>query len=110
MDQFPASISTRQKYEPAMFIIKQDEADAYFQKCVTHCMGLGNDREEAEEIERDALGYFAGYFSQEVRARVERLFKCKHPVFGAIAENGPPEALQAFEAGFRIGQALREIQ
>ena len=110
MDQFPASISAREKYEPAMFITKQAEADAYFEKCVQHCMRLGNEREEAEEIERDALGYFAGYFSHDVRARVEMLFRCKHPVFGAIAEVGAPTSVQAFEAGMRFGQALRDIQ
>jgi hypothetical protein len=107
---FPDTISYREKYEPAMMITTQEEADAYFERCVQHCMRLGNERDEAEEIERSSLGYFAGYFSHEVRERVERLFKCEHPIFGSIAKNGPPTAVQAYEMGFRYAQELREIQ
>lgn len=50
---------------------------------------MGKTREEAEQIERSNLGYYAGYHLDETRERVERLFRCAHPVFGSIAENGP---------------------
>jgi hypothetical protein len=107
--RLPGTISISEKYGPAMSVTTQAEADAYFEVLVAHCMGLGNDRGEAEEIERTSIGYFAGYFPHEVRARVEKLFRCQHPVFGAIAVNGPPTAQQAYEAGCRIAkQMLRE--
>ncbi len=45
------------------------------------------------------LGYFAGYYDSETRERVERLFKCSHPVFGAIAACGQPSVKEAWAAG-----------
>lgn len=91
-----------QKYNPAMKIKDQAEADAYFEMLVKQTMSFGTTREKAEEIERSNLGYWAGYYDNETRERVERLFKCTHPVFGSIAENGPPSFMEALVAGLRI--------
>lgn len=91
------------KYGPAMEITDQESADAYFEKCVDDCISKGNkSRATAESIERSNLGYYAGYYDNETRERVERLFKCSHPVFGSIAKHGPPTAEEAFEAGKRL--------
>jgi len=98
-------ITLGEKYDPAMQITDQSKADAYFEECVQHNLearrmrGEPEDRREAERIERSNLGYYAGYYDNETRERVERLFKCSHPVFGSIAENGAPSAEQAFAAG-----------
>lgn len=89
------------KYQPAMDIRDQDKADAYFEKLVMHSMSFGKTREEAEEIERSNLGYFAGYYDDETRRRVEKLFRCEHPIFGAIVKNGRPTPKEAFEAGLK---------
>lgn len=97
-------ITIGEKYGPAMKITDQAEADVYFEKCVEHTMGHGKSREEAERIERSNLGYYAGYYDSETRERVERLFRCSHPVFGSIAQNGPPTAEEAFRKGFEMGQ------
>lgn len=105
--KFPQRITIGDKYRPAMEITNEAEAHAYFECCVEHCMSHGSSREKAEEIERANLGYFAGYYDDETRARVERLFLCKHPVFGAIAENGPPNAKEAFNAGTRAPRESR---
>jgi hypothetical protein len=91
-------ITIGEKYGPAMEMTTQEEADAYFEKCVQHTMSFGRTREEAESVERANVGYYAGYYSDETRRRVERLFNCAHPVFGK-AEGGAPTAEQAFEAG-----------
>lgn len=92
-------ITIGEKYGPAMEIAEQAEADAYFEECVTHTMErFDKSREEAETVERANLGYYAGYYSDETRERVERLFRCAHPIFGRIA-NGAPTAEQALEAG-----------
>ncbi len=90
-----------------MEIVSQGAADAYFEELVNHQLSVneGLTREEAERIERNNLGYFAGYCSHEVRAQVERLFRCAHPFFGAIAENGPPAPMEAF----RLGQEIEKI-
>lgn len=103
---FPSQITIGDKYQPAMELTEQSDADAYWEKCVRHSMSFGKSREEAEQIERANLGYFAGYYDHETRARVERLFRCAHPVFGAIADNGPPTPGEAFEAGRKRGAAV----
>jgi len=98
-------ITIGDKYQPAMQITEQTEADAYFELCVAHTIRVrGLAREEAEQIERQNLAYFAGYFTAEIRERVERLFQCAHPVFGAIAAHGQPTAGQAFDAGKAIAE------
>jgi len=97
------------KYGPAMEIMDQKEADAYFEKCVAHTMTFGKTRKEAESIERQNLGYYAGYYSDETRVRVEKLYKCSHPIFGSIAENGPPTMDEAFESG-RQNKTLTELR
>jgi hypothetical protein len=93
------------KYGPAMEIKTQEEADKYFEECVQHMMRRKPcGRQEAEEIERCNLGYYAGYYSNETRERVERLFRCSHPIFGSIGKSAPSpsDALQAgIEAGVR---------
>lgn len=98
-------VTIGEKYGPAMKITDQDEARKYFEECVQHCMSFGKTREEAEKIERGNLGYYAGYCSDETRRRVERLFSCAHPIFGAIAEHGSPSPEEAFNAGAKIAHA-----
>lgn len=97
-DLFPHDMTIGEKYEPAMLITEQAEADAYFERCVEHTMRVhGSGRAEAEKLERANLGYYAGYgFDRE---RVERLFRCAHPVFGSVAENGHQTADGAFVKG-----------
>lgn len=104
MNPLPHTITMGDKYGPAMTMADQAEADAYFERLVQHGMEWGNDRAEAERIERANLGYYAGYYSHETRARVERLFRCSHPIFGAIAKNGPPTPDQALKAGLEMGR------
>ena len=97
-------ITIGDKYGPAMEITDQDNADKYFEACVEHNMRHGNPREKAESIERQNLGYFAGYYDHKTRERVERLFRCSHPVFGSISTQGPPTPKQAFNAGVQMAR------
>ena len=96
--EFPDKMTMDEKYRPAMEITDRSEADAYFEACVEHCMKFDRSREEAEEIERANLGYYAGYCDWETRQRVERLFDAVHPVFGSVA-NGEPTPEEALTAG-----------
>jgi len=107
---FPKVMTYGDKYGPAMQIKDQAEADAYFELCVQHSMDLaacgrarffGKTREEAEAHERTNLGYYAAYYDHETRLRVERLFDCKHPIFGA-AKDGAPTPEEAFAAGAKM--------
>ena len=97
--RFPKKMTHGEKYGPAMEITDAKEASEYFEACVRHCMGFGKSREEAERIERGNLGYWAGYYDSTTRARVERAFKCAHPIFGAIETCGKPTPEEAIEAG-----------
>lgn len=92
---------------PAMEIAEQAKADEYFEALVQLNMErFGKSREEAERTQKSNLGYYAGYYSDETRKRVERLFKCSHPVFGAIAQ-GKPTPDKAFQKGVELGQTLK---
>ncbi len=100
---FPDVITCGNKYGPAMEITDQAEADTYFEQCVVHQIGCSSkSRAEAEVIEHSNLGYYAGYYDAETRVRVERLFRCKHPVLGAIVEKGPPSPAEAFALGQQL--------
>jgi len=100
--RLPKKITTSEKYEPAMALTEQAEADEYFEVLVQHSMmNFGKTRQEAEELEKTNLGYFAGYSGAETRERVERLFSCAHPIFGAIAEKDPPTVEEILAMGNR---------
>ena len=108
---FPEQVTIREKYAPAMAITDQDEANAYFERCVEHTMEYAPDavtREEAERVERSNLGYYAGYYDTETRIRVERLFNCSHPVFGKVEAYGEPNSEDAFYAGLERGRNARQ--
>lgn len=96
--QVKHGITIGEKYRPAMEVTTQAEAAAYFEKCVAHTMGHGKTRSEAEAIERANIGYFAGYYDDETRRRVEHLYGAAHPIFGKIAECGPATPEQALDA------------
>jgi len=97
-------------FHPAMKITEQEDADQYFKEYVAHIQGHLNkepnkDGMTAEQIARVNLGYFAGYYDNETRIRVERLFSCSHPIFGN-AKNGTPTAEEAFAVGAKMGSTL----
>lgn len=98
MKQFDKDVTIGDKYTPAMGIDNQAEADQYFETCVEHTMTFGKTREEAVKIERQNLGYYAGYYDEATRERVGRLFKCSRPIFGSISK-GSPTPEEALEAG-----------
>lgn len=82
-EEFGPNATIGDKYKPAMDITDETEAERYFERLVAHNMSFGDHtRAEAEEVERANLGYFAGYYDDETRRRVEHLFRCAHPIFG----------------------------
>lgn len=108
--KFPDKITIGDKYGPAMSITSQQEADEYFEACVQHNLrrcemaNMQMDRQEAEKVERINLGYYAGYYNLETQERVERLFRCAHPIFGSIAENDRPSFEKALTSGIALAQ------
>lgn len=93
---------------PPMKIEERADADQYFKDYVAYIqkhldIEPRKDALTAEQIAKINLGYFAGYYDHETRKRVERLFKCSHPVFGS-AERRIPTPQEALEAGLREGK------
>jgi hypothetical protein len=97
-------------YNPPMKIESQEEADAYFERLVGVILEANPDvsRARAEGVVRDNLGYWAGYFDDATRERVERLFKCAHPVFGAFAVKGPLSPEEALRMGMELAARWEE--
>ena len=95
--------------EPAMNITDQDDANQYLDSYVAWLeeSWIREGKEEKEPaaiIAKANLGYWAGYYSDDTRRRIEKLFRCEHPVFGSIEKKGPPTAKEAFELGMKMGE------
>ncbi len=97
---------------PAMQITDQEDADQYLDAYVDFLYqrrlreGKQSQMNTLRALAKTNLGYYAGYYDSETRERVERLFKCQHPVFGSIADNGAPTTEQALEAGIDLGEQI----
>jgi hypothetical protein len=88
---------------PAMEITDEADAQQYLNDYIAYTqkhLDKNPSDKTASEIARINLGYYAGYYSHDVRARVEKLFNCSHPVFGSIKEKGVPTPEEAFNAGY----------
>ena len=97
---------------PAMKITNKKDAEQYladYIKFIEKIQELEPDVEQdsAESIAKSNLGYYAGYYSNEVRERVEKLFCCAHPVFGSIKENGIPTPQEAFDMGKNMNNHVK---
>jgi hypothetical protein len=94
---------------PAMEITDSKDAQQYLKKYVAFiqkCLNKEprNDKMTAEQIAKINLGYFAGYYDDKVRRKVEKLFCCSHPIFGSIEQEGQPTIEEAFNAGKKLAK------
>lgn len=100
-------------YDKAMKVQTEAEAAAVFTQLVKEHLDSpiaqkeNRTIEQAREIELENIGYHAGYFNSETRARVERLFGTKHPHLGAIAETGEVSAEECYLLGLQFGMLSR---
>lgn len=95
--------------KPAMKIQTEADAVQYKRDYIAYTQKFldkepRTDGKTAEDIVNENLGYFAGYYDNETRERVERLFCTKHPIFGSIESNGIPTAKEAFIFGLNATQ------
>lgn len=95
--------------KPAMEIVDRFAAAQYKRKYIAYTQKFldeepRDDGMTAEEIVNTNLGYFAGYYDDETRSRIEDLFICSHPVFGNIAD-GKPTSDEAFNDGIKKAKA-----
>jgi hypothetical protein len=95
-----------QLYRPAIFIKNKADAVVYFEELVEYHLqeeGLTIDEKEVRRNIKDSLGYFAGYYDDETRLRVEELFECAHPMFGK-AKDGTPSIEEALKKGMDFAE------
>lgn len=103
--KFHKGMTTGDALRPAMTITDPDEAKEYFEAYVQSLVdNYGQPRDEAESVVRQNLGYWAGYYDNETRERVERLFSCAHPVFGSITNRGTPTAEESLAMGKKMAE------
>ena|ERR1700742_2163162 len=99
---------TESLYDRAMNATTQAQAD----ECFDQLVALATASPEAPappvamKIVRSNLGYQAGYFGNACRERVERFYRCEHPVFGPIARVPPPTTWEALQLGLINSQRL----
>lgn len=79
----------------------KDEADKLIKGLIKRRVELAKvSEEEARKIELHNIGYYAGYYNQETRKRVEILFDAPHPILGSYKEKLTSRQI------FEIGAAL----
>lgn len=95
--------------DPAMRIKTKKEAKLYLEQYTAYIQKFldknpRSDGRTAESIAKENLGYWAGYYDNKTRRRVEKLFESSHPIFGKISEKGTPTSDEAFNSGFQMGR------
>lgn len=102
-------------YDPAMEVQTKEEANAYFKKLQDLQSANGVPPEISEKVLKVNLAYWAAYGDDERRERIERLYDCEHPIFGAFKKNGSPTTQEAGDLGINRGsgkgpQTLNELR
>lgn len=92
------------RYEPAMEILGKEQADAYLAKLAdTRMQESKCGIDTAVVVERANLAYYAATKDHDTRLRVEALFRCEHPLYGAAAD-GELTIPRAWMAGFNYAK------
>jgi len=107
MKELPEKLTYGEAYDPAMKMTDPKEAEEYLKALVKRGVKyFGQTHEEAERIQKESLGYYAGYYDTETMARVHKLFQCSHPIFGRVKTEGDlPTSEEAFEMGRRLAKS-----
>jgi len=106
----PKDITNGDLLGPAMKMTDPEEAKEYLaaliERAVKH---FGQTPEEAESVQKENLGYYAGYFDTETMVRVHKLFDCEHPVLGKVkSQEDLPSPEEAFEMGQKWAEDLKK--
>lgn len=104
----PITLTSGELLGPTMKTVNAVAAIAYKNAYIDYLVRVhGHPREHALLLFRDNLGYYAGYYDNETRRRVEGLFDCEHPVFDSIVKNGVPTMEEAFRLGRELGERIK---
>lgn len=107
-------LSYGEALRPAMEITDKVDAEQYLRDYIAYTQAWldkepRKDNATVEEIAKANLGYFAGYYGDETREQVERLFNCVHPIFGKVLEY-KVSAVEAFELGKKLAKGKEEVK
>tara|TARA_B100000614_G_scaffold262909_1_gene300545 strand:+ start:104394 stop:104810 length:417 start_codon:yes stop_codon:yes gene_type:complete len=93
---------------PAMEIETEDEARQYLDNYVDWMVVKhGMSRVEALNVAKQNIGYYSGYYGVDTQRRVERVFKCVHPIFGSTS--GEQMSVQEIlEQGRKMGEESKK--
>jgi hypothetical protein len=109
MYTFPEHATYRETLGPAMELQTEEEAQQYLEDLTQYLMKATHKTyAAAKELCLHNLGYYAGYYSDETRERVERIFHTRHPIFGAYQDTGIITPEVAFEKGRRMATSKTE--
>ena len=81
----------------------KDEAQDFFYQYVNHISFTNKySWDKSIEIAKSNLGYFAGYYNQEVCDIIYKTYQCSHPIFGDKPFNVDP--VEAFNIGYNMAK------
>jgi len=93
----------RQQFDGANACKTREEADAWMRaEIARYLYEFGVPAKEAKQVILGNIGYMAGYFGNETRDRIYRLFGAEHPIFGT--KHPTPE--EAFQAGIDFARKV----
>jgi len=98
----------REVFDEALRLAKtdKDEAQDFFYQYVNHISFVNKySWDKSIEIAKSNLGYFAGYYNQEVCDIIYKTYQCSHPIFGNKPFSVNPE--EAYRKGLEIGSKLK---
>ena len=80
------------------------EMQKLFDLVLTECSKkFGGSVESHRTMQLSNVGYFAGYYDNKTRRRVDKWLHAVHPIFGKTN----PSASESFNAGIKRGQKAR---
>jgi hypothetical protein len=82
----------------------KEEAAAILAGQIDELAGMGVDREDARRRTLVNIGYFAGYYSNEIQDLAYSLFDTQHPIFGRTH----PTSEEALRLGMEYGERMKQ--
>lgn len=97
--------------ERAMKVDSKASASQILESIIRVSMRQNNlSRAKAMKYAKENLAYYAGYYDDDTRRRVEKFFECEHPFFGSIEKYGPPTPEEAFAMGQKLGERWKKMK
>lgn len=109
--KLPEKPTYRDTLGPAVHLAMEgnrEKCQEWFNLLVEHLMKNGDREyslEEAENITKSNIGYYAGYYSEAERRAVAEMYGAMHPVFG---NNFSPTPTEAFSAGTQLAEGSKK--